>query len=205
MLPAKEKNNCIRGWNIDSWINSSQLVFVFLRVIPWKRIQKKAMGETEKVRFESTVVYVGRQFHLLPNHQCRCFQNQAKLSSMSNRAGQICANSAGTTLLPWLLSTGTQQPWGLLPMPKVPRGIFPKRAEQNPLLLNYQQNTTTGMGTGMGTGTGTVFIMAIGFAATSSRQHRSFWQQKPADTLNYAKVVFREIVITNILSQSSRH
>lgn len=86
-------------------------------------------------------------------------------------------------------------------MPKVPRGIFPKRAEQNPLLLNCQQNTTTGMGTG----TGTVFIMTIGFAATSSRQHRSFWQQKPADTLNYAKVVFREIVITNILSQSSRH
>jgi len=50
---------------------------------------------------------------------------------------------------------------------------------------------------------GMVFTVAFSFAVTSSRQYRSFWQQKPADTLNYAKVVFREIVITNILSQSS--
>ena len=91
--------------------------------------------------------------------------------------------------------------------PECPEVFSPKELSKTPCywIISKTPLSSTGMGTGMGTGTGTVFIMAIGFAATSSRQHRSFWQQKPADTLNYAKVVFREIVITNILSQSSRH
>lgn len=151
---------------------------------------------------------MGGQFQLLQKCHCCYFQHLPKFnfSSVTSSSGSVGSSGVAVLLSP-IWDTPAQHPLRSpgLPHPALLRGApyllqtAQKIAKQDPFLLNQQQKATELHRDGNGP--------YCGFWLCSHFQQAAqvHWQQKPADTLNYAKVVFREIVITNILSQSSRH